>query len=108
MVPFKEIVFLPDEDRFEEQDQVPVGTQTATLSGTEVIIATGYVNGILMGNPGHRKGDEAVVAQWTKARELWPSVPFFSRTASFNFTDSTFVESGKNADDLTRCLFSIN
>lgn len=36
MVPFKEIVYLPDEDRFEEQDQVPAGTQIATLSGTEV------------------------------------------------------------------------
>ena len=36
MVPFKEIVYLPDEDRFEEQDQVPVGTRIATISGTEV------------------------------------------------------------------------
>ncbi len=36
MVPFKEIVYLLDEDRFEERDQVPVGTQIATLSGTEV------------------------------------------------------------------------
>jgi sulfate adenylyltransferase len=36
MVPFKEIVYLPDEDRFEERDQVPGGTQIATLSGTEV------------------------------------------------------------------------
>ncbi|MFQ5902992.1 MAG: bifunctional sulfate adenylyltransferase/adenylylsulfate kinase [Candidatus Binatia bacterium] len=36
MVPFKEIVYLPDEDRFEEQDRVPVGTQIATLSGPEV------------------------------------------------------------------------
>ena len=36
MVPFKEIVYLPDEDRFEERDQVPVGAQIATLSGTEV------------------------------------------------------------------------
>ncbi|MBI3058991.1 MAG: bifunctional sulfate adenylyltransferase/adenylylsulfate kinase [Deltaproteobacteria bacterium] len=36
MVPFKEIVYLPDEDRFEEQGQVPVGTRIATISGTEV------------------------------------------------------------------------
>ena len=36
MVPFQEIVYLPDEDRFEERDQVPVGAQIATLSGTEV------------------------------------------------------------------------
>jgi len=36
MVPFKEIVYLLDEDRFEERDQVPAGTQIATLSGTEV------------------------------------------------------------------------
>lgn len=36
MVPFQEIVYLPDEDRFEERDQVPAGTQVATLSGTQV------------------------------------------------------------------------
>ena len=36
MVPFKEIVYLPDEDRFEEQDQVPTGTRIASISGTEV------------------------------------------------------------------------
>ncbi|MBI4488605.1 MAG: bifunctional sulfate adenylyltransferase/adenylylsulfate kinase [Deltaproteobacteria bacterium] len=36
MVPFKEIVYLPDEDRFEEQDQVPMGTRVASISGTEV------------------------------------------------------------------------
>ena len=36
MVPFKEIVYLPDEHRFEEQDQVPAGTRIASISGTEV------------------------------------------------------------------------
>jgi len=36
MVPFKEIVYLPDEDRFEEQDQVLTGTRIASISGTEV------------------------------------------------------------------------
>ena len=36
MVPFQEIVYLPDEDRFEERHQIPVGTRVATLSGTEV------------------------------------------------------------------------
>jgi sulfate adenylyltransferase len=36
MVPFKEIVYLPDEDRFEEQDRVPAGTRIASISGTEV------------------------------------------------------------------------
>jgi sulfate adenylyltransferase len=36
MIPFKEIVYLPDEARFEEQDQVPAGTRVATLSGTQV------------------------------------------------------------------------
>jgi sulfate adenylyltransferase len=36
MVPFQEIVYLPDEDRFEEQDRVPAGTRIATLSGTQV------------------------------------------------------------------------
>ena len=36
MVPFKEIIYLPDEDRFEEQDRVPAGTRIASISGTEV------------------------------------------------------------------------
>jgi sulfate adenylyltransferase len=36
MVPFKEIVYLPDENRFEEQDRVPAGTRIASISGTEV------------------------------------------------------------------------
>jgi sulfate adenylyltransferase len=36
MVPFQEIVYLPDEDRFEEQDRVPPATRIATLSGTQV------------------------------------------------------------------------
>ena len=36
MVPFKEMVFLPDEDRYEEIDRVPAGTRTLAISGTEV------------------------------------------------------------------------
>jgi len=36
MVPFKEIVYLSEEKRFEEQDQVPAGTPIASISGTEV------------------------------------------------------------------------
>jgi sulfate adenylyltransferase len=36
MVPFQEIVYLPDQDRFEEQHLVPTGTRIATLSGTQV------------------------------------------------------------------------
>lgn len=36
MVPFQEIVYLPDQDRFEEQHHVPAGTRVATLSGTQV------------------------------------------------------------------------
>jgi sulfate adenylyltransferase len=38
MIPFKEIVYLPDEDRFEEQDRVPAGTRIASISGTEARI----------------------------------------------------------------------
>jgi len=78
-----------------------------TIAGLDAIIATGYVDGILMGNPGDRKGGGAVVAQWTNARELWPSVPFYSRTSSFNFTEWTFEESGKNADKLIRWVIDI-
>ena len=38
MVPFKELVFLPDEDRYEERDHVPAGTRVSSISGTEVRI----------------------------------------------------------------------
>jgi len=36
MIPFKELVFLPDEDRYEERDQVAAGARMASISGTEV------------------------------------------------------------------------
>jgi sulfate adenylyltransferase len=36
MIPFQEIVYLPNEDRFEERHRVPAGTRVATLSGTQV------------------------------------------------------------------------
>jgi sulfate adenylyltransferase len=36
VIPFKEIVYLPDEDRFEEQDRVPAGNRIASISGTQV------------------------------------------------------------------------
>jgi sulfate adenylyltransferase len=36
MVPFKELVYLPSEDRYEENDRVPAGTRIASISGTQV------------------------------------------------------------------------
>ena len=36
MVPVGEVVYLPDEDRYEEADRVPAGRATASLSGTAV------------------------------------------------------------------------
>ena len=36
MVPFKELVYLLDEDRYEESDLVREGTRTQSISGTEV------------------------------------------------------------------------
>jgi sulfate adenylyltransferase len=36
MIPFQEIVYLPDEARFEELQRVPAETRVATLSGTQV------------------------------------------------------------------------
>jgi sulfate adenylyltransferase len=36
MVPFRELVYLPDERRFEERSKVPAGTRTAAISGTQV------------------------------------------------------------------------
>ncbi|MBI2298060.1 MAG: bifunctional sulfate adenylyltransferase/adenylylsulfate kinase [Armatimonadetes bacterium] len=36
MVPFQQITYLPDEDRFEPADQVPAGARTLDLSGTQV------------------------------------------------------------------------
>jgi sulfate adenylyltransferase len=44
MVPFRELVYLPDEDRYEETGRVPVGRRTASISGTQVrseYLATG-------------------------------------------------------------------
>ena len=37
-IPFKELVYLPDEDRYEESDRIPEGTRIASISGTEVRI----------------------------------------------------------------------
>jgi sulfate adenylyltransferase len=36
MVPFKEMVYLQDEDRYEESDKVPAGVRVASISGTQV------------------------------------------------------------------------
>ena len=36
MVPFSELVYLPDEDRYEETSRVSTGTRTASISGTQV------------------------------------------------------------------------
>ena len=36
MVPFKELVYLPEEERYEEMDRVPPGALIASISGTEV------------------------------------------------------------------------
>jgi sulfate adenylyltransferase len=36
MVPFQELVYLPDEDRYEEVVKVPASTRTASISGTQV------------------------------------------------------------------------
>lgn len=36
VLPFKQLVYLPDEDRYEEQDKIPAGAKTANISGTQV------------------------------------------------------------------------
>ena len=36
MVPFRNLIYLPGEDRYEEADKIPEGTVTASISGTEV------------------------------------------------------------------------
>jgi len=36
MVPFGEMVYLPDEGRYEEADRIPAGARTASISGTQV------------------------------------------------------------------------
>jgi sulfate adenylyltransferase len=35
-VPFSELMYLPDEDRYEEVSRIPEGARTATISGTQV------------------------------------------------------------------------
>ena len=36
MLPFRELVYLPAEDRYEEKDKIPSGTAVASISGTQV------------------------------------------------------------------------
>lgn len=36
MVPFSELTYLPDEDRYEEASRIDKGTRTASISGTQV------------------------------------------------------------------------
>jgi sulfate adenylyltransferase len=36
MVPFRQLVYLPDEDRYEEVSRIPQTTRTAAISGTQV------------------------------------------------------------------------
>jgi sulfate adenylyltransferase len=36
MVPFKELVYVPGEDRYEEADRVPAGLEAVDISGTQV------------------------------------------------------------------------
>jgi sulfate adenylyltransferase len=36
MVPFRELVYLPDQERYEEVSRIPSGTRTASISGTQV------------------------------------------------------------------------
>lgn len=36
VIPFREFVYLPDEDRYEESSRVPEGSATASISGTQV------------------------------------------------------------------------
>src|SRR4029450_3651436 len=36
MVPFHELVYLPDQERYEEVSRIPSGTRTASISGTQV------------------------------------------------------------------------
>ncbi|MHA2428442.1 MAG: bifunctional sulfate adenylyltransferase/adenylylsulfate kinase, partial [Candidatus Hermodarchaeia archaeon] len=36
MVPFRSVVYLPEEDRYEEISKIPEGTRTAVISGTQV------------------------------------------------------------------------
>jgi sulfate adenylyltransferase len=36
MIPFRELVYLPEEERYEESHKVPEGSKTASISGTQV------------------------------------------------------------------------
>jgi sulfate adenylyltransferase len=36
MVPFRELVYLPEQERYEEVSRIPSGTRTASISGTQV------------------------------------------------------------------------
>ncbi|MDX2162215.1 MAG: bifunctional sulfate adenylyltransferase/adenylylsulfate kinase [bacterium] len=36
MIPFKELIYLPDDDRYEEEGRIPAGARVARISGTQV------------------------------------------------------------------------
>jgi sulfate adenylyltransferase len=36
MIPFRELIYLPDEERYEEEGKIPATTRTAKISGTQV------------------------------------------------------------------------
>lgn len=36
MIPFNELVYLPDEERYEERDKIPKGTKKLKISGSEI------------------------------------------------------------------------
>lgn len=36
MIPFKELVYMPEQDAYDEEDRVPAGVKTASISGTQV------------------------------------------------------------------------
>ena len=36
MVPFRELLYLPDEERYEEVSRIPSGTRTTSISGTQI------------------------------------------------------------------------
>lgn len=36
MIPFKELIYLPDDDRYEEEGKIPAGARVAKISGTQV------------------------------------------------------------------------
>jgi len=95
VLPFKMLVYLPDEDRYEEDDKVPVGAKIASISGTQV--RENFLNkGVPLPQWFTRPEVAAILAQ------TYP--PRFEQGACIWFTGLSGAGKSTTAEELTSLL----